>query len=155
MFFIIFNFSYCCSSIVVSIFPPPLPHSLQPSPLPTLILPLWFCPCVLYIFLSNDMILYKPYDIYREKTPNRNKLRKIAIIQGHHTKVNCISIMKKQKIYIFLKTIVVLRTQILAPWLVWLSGLSASLQTKGSPVRFPLQVGQIPGLWARSPVGDA
>ena len=25
------------------------------------------------------------------------------------------------------------------PWLVWLSGLSASLQTKGSPVRFPVR----------------
>ena len=25
------------------------------------------------------------------------------------------------------------------PWLVWLSGLSASLQTKGSPVRFPIK----------------
>ena len=25
------------------------------------------------------------------------------------------------------------------PWLVWLSGLSASLQTKGSPVQFPVR----------------
>ena len=24
------------------------------------------------------------------------------------------------------------------PWLVWLSGLSAGLRTKGSPVRFPV-----------------
>ena len=35
------------------------------------------------------------------------------------------------------------------PWLVWLSGLSAGLQTKGSLVRFPLRahawiVGQVP-----------
>ena len=35
------------------------------------------------------------------------------------------------------------------PWLVWLSGLSASLQTKGSQVRFPVRahawvVGQVP-----------
>ena len=35
------------------------------------------------------------------------------------------------------------------PWLVWLSGLSTSLQTKGSPVRFPVRahawvVGQVP-----------
>ena len=35
------------------------------------------------------------------------------------------------------------------PWLVWLSGLSAGLQTKGSPVRFPVRahlwvVGQVP-----------
>ena len=37
------------------------------------------------------------------------------------------------------------------PWLVWLSGLSAALQTKGSPVRFP--VGHKHGFWARSPVG--
>ena len=27
----------------------------------------------------------------------------------------------------------------LEPWLVWLSGLSASLQTKGSPARFPVR----------------
>ena len=36
------------------------------------------------------------------------------------------------------------------PWLVWLSGLSTSLQTKGSLVRFPVRahawvVGQVPG----------
>ena len=35
------------------------------------------------------------------------------------------------------------------PWLVWLSGLNASLQTKGSLVRFPVRahawvVGQVP-----------
>ena len=35
------------------------------------------------------------------------------------------------------------------PWLVWLSGLSAGLGTKGSPVRFPVRaqawvVGQVP-----------
>ena len=34
-------------------------------------------------------------------------------------------------------------------WLVWLSGLNASLRTKGSPVRFPVRahagvVGQVP-----------
>ena len=37
------------------------------------------------------------------------------------------------------------------PWLVWLSGLSASLQTKGSPVQFPVRAhawvsGQVP-IW--------
>ena len=37
------------------------------------------------------------------------------------------------------------------PWLVWLSGLSAGLQTKGLLVQF--QSGHMPGLWARSPVG--
>ena len=40
-----------------------------------------------------------------------------------------------------------------APWLVWFSGLSADLWTKGSPVRFPVRahawvVGQIPR-WGR------
>ena len=35
------------------------------------------------------------------------------------------------------------------PWLVWLSGLSTSLRTKGLPVRFPVRahawaVGQVP-----------
>ena len=35
------------------------------------------------------------------------------------------------------------------PWLVWVSGLSMSLQTKGSPVWFPVR--HMPGLWARSP----
>ena len=40
-----------------------------------------------------------------------------------------------------------------APWLVWLSGLSTGLQTKGSQVGFPVRahawvVGQV-----RSPVG--
>ena len=35
------------------------------------------------------------------------------------------------------------------PWLVWLSGLSTDLQTKGSPVQFPVKthawvVGQVP-----------
>ena len=38
---------------------------------------------------------------------------------------------------------------VLSPWLVWLSGLSAGLRTKGSPVRFPVRahawvVGQVP-----------
>ena len=37
------------------------------------------------------------------------------------------------------------------PWLVWLSGVSAYLQTKGSLVLFP--VGYMPGLQARSLVG--
>ena len=36
------------------------------------------------------------------------------------------------------------------PWFVWLSGLSASLKTKGSPVQFPVEahawvVGQVSG----------
>ena len=53
------------------------------------------------------------------------------------------------------------------PWLVWLSGLSAGLQTKGSPVRFPgwalaWVTGQVPWwecvrgnpsmFWAKKPV---
>ena len=37
------------------------------------------------------------------------------------------------------------------PWLVWLSGLNAGLQTKGS--RFDSQSGHMPGLQAKSPVG--
>ena len=41
------------------------------------------------------------------------------------------------------------------PWLLWLSGLSTSLGTKGSPVRFPVRehawiAGQV-----RSPIGGA
>ena len=41
-----------------------------------------------------------------------------------------------------------IRTEVLL-WLVWLSGLSAGLQTKGSPVQFPVRahawvVGQVP-----------
>ena len=32
------------------------------------------------------------------------------------------------------------------PWLLWLSGLSTGLQTKGSPVGFPVRA------YARSPV---
>ena len=39
------------------------------------------------------------------------------------------------------------------PWLVWLSGLSASLWTKGSLVWFP--VSEYAWVWVRSPVGDA
>ena len=35
------------------------------------------------------------------------------------------------------------------PWLVWLSGLSASLQTEGSSVQFPVR--HMSGLWARIP----
>ena len=49
----------------------------------------------------------------------------------------------------------------LLPWLVWLSGLSAGLQTKGSPVRFPVRVhawvaDQVPGsgLCEREPYTD-
>ena len=38
------------------------------------------------------------------------------------------------------------------PWLVWLSGLSAGLWTKGWG--FDSQWGHMPGLQARSPVGD-
>ena len=37
------------------------------------------------------------------------------------------------------------------PWLVWLSGWSAGLQTKGR--RFDSQSWHMPGLWAGSPVG--
>ena len=39
------------------------------------------------------------------------------------------------------------------PWLVWLNGLSGSLWTKGSPVRFPVRA--MPGMWARAPVGGS
>ena len=40
-------------------------------------------------------------------------------------------------------------SKVLLPWLVWLSGLSADLQTKGSLVRFPVRAypwvaGQVP-----------
>ena len=43
-----FHIFYCCSSTVVSIFPPPFPPP-HPSPPPTLNpFPLWLCPCVLY-----------------------------------------------------------------------------------------------------------
>ena len=40
------------------------------------------------------------------------------------------------------------------PWLVWLSGLSAGLRTKGLPVQFPVRtlvwvVGQVPS-WGRT-----
>ena len=38
---------------------------------------------------------------------------------------------------------------LISPWLVWLTGLSAGLRTKGSPVRFPVRAhawvaGQVP-----------
>ena len=36
------------------------------------------------------------------------------------------------------------------PWLVWLNGLSTSLQTKGSPVQFPVRG----HAWLQSPGGD-
>ena len=38
------------------------------------------------------------------------------------------------------------------PWLVWLSGLSAACESKGR--WFDSQSGHMPGLWARSPVGQ-
>ena len=38
-----------------------------------------------------------------------------------------------------------------AQWLVWLSGLSTGLRTKGLLVRFPVR--HMSGLWARSPAG--
>ena len=38
------------------------------------------------------------------------------------------------------------------PWLVWLSGLSVDLRTKGLQVQIP-GLGHMPGLQARSPVG--
>ena len=42
------------------------------------------------------------------------------------------------------------RKENIAPWLVWLSGLSASVRTKELPVQFPVRacawvVGQVPG----------
>ena len=42
-----------------------------------------------------------------------------------------------------------IKTRYVLPWLVWLSGLSASLQTKVSPVQFPVRAhawvaGQVP-----------
>ena len=37
------------------------------------------------------------------------------------------------------------------PWLVWLSGLSAGLHSKGR--QFNSQLGHMPGIWARSLVG--
>ena len=41
------------------------------------------------------------------------------------------------------------KNKLYQPWLVWLSGLSAGLQTKGLPVRFPVRAhawvaGQVP-----------
>ena len=42
-------FFYCCSIIVVCIFPPPLyPTPAQPTSLPCFHPPPWFCLCVLY-----------------------------------------------------------------------------------------------------------
>ena len=38
------------------------------------------------------------------------------------------------------------------PWMLWLSGLSTGLRTKGH--WFNSQSGHVPGLRARSPVGD-
>ena len=53
---------------------------------------------------------------------------------------------------IFLKRLADLGKQnIVKPWLVWLSGLSASLSTKESPIQFPVRA----HAWARSPVGGA
>ena len=59
-FFVFFlNFFYCCSSTVVSI---PLLHSPCPTHplLPTLILPLWLCPCVLYTCSLTTLSLFSP-----------------------------------------------------------------------------------------------
>ena len=44
---------------------------------------------------------------------------------------------------------IVLKKYYIKPWLVWLSGLSAGLQTQGSPVGFPVRAhawvaGQVP-----------
>ena len=48
-----------------------------------------------------------------------------------------------------LALILILIKNLILPWLVWLSGLSASLQTKGSLVQFPVRAhawvaGQVP-----------
>ena len=45
------------------------------------------------------------------------------------------------------------KMQAFLPWLVWLSGLSTSLRTEGSPVRFPIIPKQGTCLGSRSPVG--
>ena len=46
------------------------------------------------------------------------------------------------------------------PWLVWLSGLSAGLKIKGSPVQFPVRVhawivGQVPGWGVQEATGGS
>ena len=45
------------------------------------------------------------------------------------------------------------KNKIFLPWLAWLSGLSAGLQTKRLLVQFPVKGTCL--LWARSPAGDA
>ena len=49
-----------------------------------------------------------------------------------------------------LEGILFIKVNVFLPWLVWLTGLSAGLQTKGSLVES--QSGHMPGLRARSPV---
>ena len=65
-------------------------------------------------------------------------IKKLIII--HSILIKCTYILK-HPIY----------QSILSPWLVWLSGLSAGLRIKGSPVRFPVRahawvVGQVPSM---------
>ena len=60
LIFFFYIFKNCCSSIVVSIFPPPFPTS--PS-IPTFHLqsyPLWLCPCDLYTCSLKTLLLFSP-----------------------------------------------------------------------------------------------
>ena len=64
-------------------------------------------------------------------TEQKGETDKNTIIVGDlNTPLTAIERLSKQKI----------NTDILVlPWLVWLRGLSASLQTKGLPVQFPVR----------------
>ena len=58
----------------------------------------------------------------------------------------------QKKDYFVLYLFFLKRAVFLQPKLVWLSGLSTGLQTKGSLIRFPVRAQS--GLWAKSPVGS-
>ena len=53
----VFIYFYCCSSTVVSIFLPSVPHPPPPTLYPT---PLWLCPWVLYTCSLTTLLLLSP-----------------------------------------------------------------------------------------------
>ena len=62
--------------------------------------------------------------------------------------------MEPKKCFFSARPISYLKSTVFTPWLVWLSGLSASLQTKKLPVQFPVRahawvVGQDP-IWGNA-----
>ena len=92
--------------------------------------------------MPEDISLEKTFNYCLDMTPKTKAT----------TTTNKLDFIKTQNVFASNDT----KEKTYMPWLVWLSGLSAGLRTKRSPVRFPVRahawvvggsLGYLPGLW--------